>query len=60
MLSGVNDSLKDAEKLADFLEGIPSKVNLMSYNQGGARDFKTSPDERSKGIQGEAQGKGES
>lgn len=46
MLSGVNDSLKDAEKLADFLEGIPSKVNLMSYNQGGARDFKTSPDER--------------
>ncbi len=33
MLAGVNDSLDDARKLVKCLKGIPSKVNLIPFNQ---------------------------
>jgi 23S rRNA (adenine2503-C2)-methyltransferase len=32
MLSGRNDSLRDAHRLATLLRGIPSKVNLIPFN----------------------------
>ena len=32
MLQGVNDSVEQAHKLKDLLEGIPSKVNLIPFN----------------------------
>ena len=32
LIDGVNDSDKDAEKLAELLRGIPCKINLMAMN----------------------------
>jgi 23S rRNA (adenine2503-C2)-methyltransferase len=33
LLAGVNDSLDDARRLADLVRGIPTKVNLIPYNE---------------------------
>jgi len=33
LLEGINDSDKDARLLADKLQGIPCKINLLSYNE---------------------------
>jgi 23S rRNA (adenine2503-C2)-methyltransferase len=33
LLGGVNDSLDDARRLADLVRGIPTKVNLIPYNE---------------------------
>lgn len=38
LLAGINDSLKDAEKLSRLLKNIPGKVNLIPYNPGGRED----------------------
>ncbi len=32
MLKGINDSVFDAKRLAGLLKGIPSKINLISFN----------------------------
>ncbi|HEY8377728.1 MAG TPA: 23S rRNA (adenine(2503)-C(2))-methyltransferase RlmN [Nannocystis sp.] len=32
LLAGVNDSLADAERLADLVQGLPCKLNLIPYN----------------------------
>jgi 23S rRNA (adenine2503-C2)-methyltransferase len=32
LIKGINDSLADAKRLCKLLHGIPSKVNLISYN----------------------------
>lgn len=32
LLNGINDSREDAKELVDFLDGIPSKVNLIHFN----------------------------
>jgi len=37
MFAGENDSLEDAERLRRLLEGIPSKVNLIPYNENPGR-----------------------
>jgi 23S rRNA (adenine2503-C2)-methyltransferase len=39
MLSGRNDSLEDARRLARLLHGIPSKVNLIPFNPFPESDF---------------------
>ncbi|MAZ58234.1 MAG: 23S rRNA (adenine(2503)-C(2))-methyltransferase RlmN [Flavobacteriales bacterium] len=33
LLSGINDSIDDAKELVNFCKKIPSKVNLIEYNQ---------------------------
>src|SRR5690606_2636603 len=33
LISGVNDSLQDAEDVADLLAGVPAKVNLIPLNE---------------------------
>ena len=33
LLNGINDSIKDADDLFKFTKHIPSKVNLIEYNQ---------------------------
>src|SRR5262249_56519922 len=43
MLDGINDSLADAARVADFLSGIPARVNLIPYNGGDALPSRTSP-----------------
>lgn len=45
MLSGINDSDADMRRLPKLLEGIPSKVNLIPYNDNAGLGFITpSPD----------------
>lgn len=40
MIRGMNDSLEDAKRLAKMLRGIPSKVNLLPFNEHEGSDYK--------------------
>jgi 23S rRNA (adenine2503-C2)-methyltransferase len=44
MLKGINDSLADARLLAEKLQGIPSRINLLPYNGSDVMEF-ACPDE---------------
>lgn len=46
MLAGFNDTDEDAQRLADLLEGIPTKVNLIPYNENPDRDLRRPSPER--------------
>eukprot|EP01018_Ginkgo_biloba_P013635 Gb_30683 [translate_table: standard] len=39
MLAGVNDSLEDARRLVNLVEGIPCKINLISFNPYNGSPF---------------------
>jgi len=45
MLHGVNDSLEDLARLPKLIRGIPSKVNLIPYNENAGLGFKGPPEE---------------
>jgi 23S rRNA (adenine2503-C2)-methyltransferase len=45
MLSGINDSLEDAARLEKLLRSIPSKVNLIPFNEHSGSEFKRPTDE---------------
>jgi len=45
MLRGFNDSLEDAARVAKLLRGIPSKVNLIPFNEHPGSDFKRPSDD---------------
>jgi 23S rRNA (adenine2503-C2)-methyltransferase len=40
MFEGFNDTLEDADRLVGLLQGIPSKVNLIPYNENPSRDLR--------------------
>jgi 23S rRNA (adenine2503-C2)-methyltransferase len=46
LISGVNDSDEDAHRLAKLLRGIPSKINLLMYNENSFVDFKRPSEDR--------------
>ncbi|WP_298269171.1 23S rRNA (adenine(2503)-C(2))-methyltransferase RlmN [Geobacter sp.] len=46
MIKGVNDSLEDAKRLVKLLSGIPSKINLIPFNEHEGCSF-LSPDQQS-------------
>jgi len=46
MLSGINDSLEDAKRLASMVKGLPIKVNLIPFNPYPGSPFKPTPRER--------------
>ncbi|RVW16017.1 Dual-specificity RNA methyltransferase RlmN [Vitis vinifera] len=46
MLVGVNDSLEDARRLIDLVQGIPCKVNLISFNPHCGSQFKPTSEEK--------------
>ncbi|GJM93777.1 hypothetical protein PR202_ga10365 [Eleusine coracana subsp. coracana] len=46
MLSGVNDSMDDAKRLIELVQGIPCKINLISFNPHSGSQFKPTPDEK--------------
>lgn len=52
MLKGVNDSLKDARKLASLLRGIPSKINLIPFNEHPLIPFECPEEEKILRFQG--------
>lgn len=39
LLKGINDSIKDAQKLVKILKGLPIKVNLIAYNSTNDDDI---------------------
>jgi 23S rRNA (adenine2503-C2)-methyltransferase len=45
MFAGFNDTLDDAERLLGLLRGIPSKVNLIPYNENPDRPLLRRPSE---------------
>lgn len=46
LIAGVNDSLDDAKRLAKLIHGIPSKVNLIAFNEHEGTTMKR-PDQAS-------------
>jgi 23S rRNA (adenine2503-C2)-methyltransferase len=46
LLADVNDSLDDARRLADLVRGIPTKVNLIPYNENPGLAFRSPSPER--------------
>ncbi|XP_034696143.1 dual-specificity RNA methyltransferase RlmN [Vitis riparia] len=46
MLAGVNDSHEDARRLIDLVQGIPCKVNLISFNPHCGSQFKPTSEEK--------------
>ncbi|XP_038703308.1 dual-specificity RNA methyltransferase RlmN isoform X2 [Tripterygium wilfordii] len=46
MLAGVNDSLEDAKRLIDLVQGIPCKINLISFNPHCGSQFRPTSDEK--------------
>lgn len=46
MLAGVNDSIEDAKRLIDLVEGIPCKINLITFNPHSGSQFKPTSDEK--------------
>lgn len=43
LIDGVNDSLEDAKRLVKLLHGIPSKVNLIPFNEHEGSSLRTPP-----------------
>ena len=42
LIKGLNDSESDARKLADKLQGIPCRVNLLQYNESDSLPYRSS------------------
>ncbi len=51
MLRDFNDSLEDAARLVSLTRGIPSKINLIPFNEHPGSDFKRPSDETVKSFQ---------
>jgi 23S rRNA (adenine2503-C2)-methyltransferase len=45
LLKDINDSIEDAKALAEYIQGIPCKLNLIVYNEVSGTPFET-PSER--------------
>ncbi|KAL3631029.1 hypothetical protein CASFOL_024013 [Castilleja foliolosa] len=46
MLAGVNDSIEDAKRLIDLVQGIPCKINLIPFNPHCGSQFKPTREEK--------------
>ncbi|KAH6809575.1 Radical SAM superfamily protein [Perilla frutescens var. frutescens] len=46
MLAGVNDSIEDAKRLINLVQGIPCKINLITFNPHCGSNFKPTKDEK--------------
>lgn len=42
MMSGINDSLKDAQEFAEYCKSFPVKINIIEYNSTSDKRFKRS------------------
>jgi len=50
LLKDVNDSLDDAKRLVTFTKNIPSKINLIPFNEHSGASFKRSSDQTVKAF----------
>ncbi|XP_020523297.1 uncharacterized protein LOC18434828 isoform X1 [Amborella trichopoda] len=46
MLAGVNDSMEDAKRLAALVNGVPCKINLITFNPHSGSEFEPTSDEQ--------------
>ncbi|XP_052172501.1 uncharacterized protein LOC127788363 isoform X1 [Diospyros lotus] len=46
MLAGINDSIEDAKRLINLVQGIPCKINLISFNPHSGSQFKPTDEEK--------------
>ena len=51
LMAGFNDSLDDAQRLIELLDGIPTKINLIPYNENPARNIQRPTPEKVKSFQ---------
>jgi 23S rRNA (adenine2503-C2)-methyltransferase len=51
LLKGINDSIQDAKRMVKLLKGIPSKVNLIPFNEAPGIPFKRPSDEEVREFQ---------
>ena len=51
MLKGLNDSIEDAARLTKLIRGIPSKINLIPFNEHSGAEYKRPSDETVKQFQ---------
>ncbi len=58
LLEGINDSDRDAARVAELLRGIRSKVNLIPYNSGPELPYRSPPLERVLAFQEVLTGRG--
>jgi 23S rRNA (adenine2503-C2)-methyltransferase len=58
LIKGVNDSVGDAEAVADFCEGLPCVVNVIPYNPQRFADFETPTEEAVAAFMGALKGRG--
>ena len=45
MLKGVNDTIDDAKNLVELIKGIPSKINLIPFNEWPCSPYECSESE---------------
>ncbi|GER54830.1 dual-specificity RNA methyltransferase RlmN, partial [Striga asiatica] len=46
MLAGINDSVEDAKRLINLVQGIPCKINLISFNPHCGSHFRPTKEEK--------------
>jgi 23S rRNA (adenine2503-C2)-methyltransferase len=51
MIKGFNDTLEDAARVLKLVRGIPSKINLIPFNEHPGADYKRPSDETVKSFQ---------
>ncbi|MBU6376287.1 MAG: hypothetical protein KGQ59_09855, partial [Bdellovibrionales bacterium] len=51
MLAGITDSIEDAARLVKLVRGIPSKINLIPFNEHSGAEFKRPRDETVRNFQ---------
>jgi 23S rRNA (adenine2503-C2)-methyltransferase len=51
LLKGLNDTLEDAARLIQLTKGIPSKINLIPFNEHSGSEFKRPTDDTVRGFQ---------
>ncbi len=52
LLAGINDSIESARRLASYLEGLSTRVNVIAYNPGGAQAYTAPPPEQVERFRG--------
>jgi len=58
LIDGINDSLEEADRVAQLLRGIPSKVNLIPMNENPGIPYRPPPEDRVAAFQARLRAQG--